>query len=118
MKAREKMYKYQKKPVVVEAFQMTEKRRWDNSEWPVWLHQAWNMELHEPGALFPSGEEDDTLLIITLEGIHVVSWDDWIIQEIQGEIYPCKPDIFVATYEKVPENRDVSGSLEGENEDE
>jgi len=110
------MYKYQKKLVVVEAFQMTEKRRWDNSEWPKWLHKAWNMERHEPGALFPSGEEDGDLLITTLEGIHSVSGSDWIIQGIQGEIYPCKPDIFTATYEKVPESHDT-GSLEGGNDD-
>ncbi len=36
--------KVRKKPVVVEAFQMTKKHRWDNSEWPEWLHRAWNTE--------------------------------------------------------------------------
>jgi hypothetical protein len=37
----------------------------------------------------------------TLEGSHVVSKGDWIIKGIKGEFYPCKPDIFEATYEKV-----------------
>ena len=36
------MPKYRKRPVVIEAFQMTKERRWDNSEWPNWLHEAWN----------------------------------------------------------------------------
>ena len=39
--------------------------------------------------------------IKTLEGNHLASKDDWIIQGVQGELYPCKPDIFVATYEPV-----------------
>lgn len=39
--------------------------------------------------------------IDTLEGGHVVCPGDWIITGIKGEVYPCKPDIFEATYEKV-----------------
>ena len=41
--------------------------------------------------------------IKTLEGGHVVCPGDWIITGIQGEFYPCKPDIFLATYEKMEE---------------
>jgi hypothetical protein len=37
-----------------------------------------------------------------LEGSHLVCPGDWIITGIKGEHYPCKPDIFEATYEKVP----------------
>ena len=37
----------------------------------------------------------------TLEGGHVVCPGDWIIQGVKGEYYPCKPDIFAATYEPV-----------------
>lgn len=40
--------------------------------------------------------------IETLEGGHTVCPGDWIITGIQGEYYPCKPDIFIATYELVP----------------
>jgi hypothetical protein len=40
-------------------------------------------------------------IIDTLEGKHLVSPGDYIIKGIQGEFYPCKPDIFEATYEKV-----------------
>jgi hypothetical protein len=97
------MAKYRKKPVVIEAFQMTDTRRWDNSEWPEWLHKAWNLRIHEPGALFidPDDPQNQLLCIQTLEGAHKVPWDDWIIQGVKGELYPCKPDIFEATYEPV-----------------
>lgn len=97
------MNKYRKKPVVIEAFQMTQERRTDNSEWPSWMHEAWNLERHEPGSLHPTIHltGDGTLSITTLEGEHHVSWGDWIIRGVQGELYPCKPDIFQATYDSV-----------------
>lgn len=41
----------------------------------------------------------DILKIWTLEGDHTVSWGDWIIRGVKGELYPCKSDIFEATYE-------------------
>lgn len=101
-------HKYRKKPVVIEAFQMTRERRWDNSEWPEWLHMAWNSEPSE-GALWPNPgcppdpdhESAAELVCGTLEGVHRIDWDDFIIQGVKNEIYPCKPDIFVQTYEKV-----------------
>ena len=101
------MAKFRKKPVVIEAFQMTAERRNDNSEWPTWLNQAWK---RTPGANAVWIDKDYTpsendylsdLVCGTLEGVHRISWDDWIIQGVKGEIYPCKPDIFVATYEPV-----------------
>jgi hypothetical protein len=39
--------------------------------------------------------------IDTLEGGHIVCPGDWIIRGVQGELYPCKPDIFAKTYEAV-----------------
>jgi hypothetical protein len=99
------MSKFRKKPVVIEAFQMTEARRQDNSEWPEWLNQAWQKGRDETGAVAPAtqGTGDGLLIIVTLEGDHLVSWGDWIIQGVKGELYPCKPDIFEATYEAVAE---------------
>lgn len=99
------MPKFRKKPVVIEAFQMTEERRWDNSEWPEWLNAAWNMEPHQTGSLFinPDDQARELLRIKTLEGDHDVSWNDFIIQGIAGELYPCKPDIFEQTYDAVRE---------------
>lgn len=90
--------KFRKKPVVIEAFQMTAERRSDNKDWPAWLHEAWNTPAEQPGAFYPLSA---ALCIHTLEGMHVVSIDDWIIRGIKGELYPCKPDIFEATYEPV-----------------
>lgn len=95
------MPKYRKKPVVIEAFQMTPERRINNSEWPDWLNQAWNKSTTEPGALVNriEGSGDGPLCIQTLEGLMNVDWGDFIIQGVKGELYPCKPDIFAATYE-------------------
>jgi hypothetical protein len=98
------MGKFRKKPVEIEAFQMTRERRMDNSEWPNWLHSAWNEGRNSPGSLQRVDMDaamPDMLQIVTLEGLHVVSWGDWIIRGVKGEIYPCKPDIFAATYEEV-----------------
>mgnify|MGYP001564777940 CR=1 FL=1 len=47
---------------------------------------------------------EGTARVKTLEGELTVSLDDWIIKGVKGEIYPCKPDIFEATYEPVQEN--------------
>jgi len=104
------MGKYRKRPIVIEAFQMTKERRWNNSEWPDWLHKAWNRE-HGENALWPDpdtppeeGNNSSSILVCgTLEGVHRVTPGDFIIQGIKGEIYPCKPEIFNATYEKVDE---------------
>jgi hypothetical protein len=97
--------KFRKKPVVIEAFQMTKERRFDNSEWPPWLNQAWNMPELTVGSIWIStfDPKREKLEIGTLEGATDVSWDDWIIQGVKGEIYACKPDIFEATYEPVEE---------------
>lgn len=94
--------KYRKKPVVIEAFQMTEARRMDNSEWPEWLNRAWNGAENELGTLQRADytkTPPDQLEVVTFEGNHLVSWGDWIIEGIKGELYPCKPDIFAMTYE-------------------
>jgi len=45
--------------------------------------------------------ETDNLSINTLEGKMIATQKDWIIKGVQGEFYPCKPDIFEKTYELV-----------------
>lgn len=47
------------------------------------------------------GTERWTVVIETLEGAMAASPGDWIIRGVQGEFYPCKPDIFEQTYEEV-----------------
>ena len=54
--------------------------------------------------------EHGGLYIKTLEGTHHASMGDWIVRGIQGEFYPCKPDIFSETYEPV---EDSNASTEG-----
>lgn len=44
-------------------------------------------------------KEDGTMLIETLEGVMIANPGDWIIKGVNGELYPCKPDIFQKTYE-------------------
>ena len=95
--------RFTKKPVVIEAFQMTKERRASNADWPEWMHRAWQLDREAPGSLYPTeeGTRDGTLSIGTLEGPHLVSWGDWIIQGVKGELYPCKDEIFRLTYEPV-----------------
>ncbi len=104
------MSKWRKKPIVIEAFQMTEERRWDNSEWPNWLHKAWQKDpgegsvwINPDAPIAKDRESADELVCGTLEGVHNISFGDYIIKGIKGEIYPCKPDIFEKTYEEVKE---------------
>jgi hypothetical protein len=95
--------RYRKKPVVIEAFQMTHRRRLSNEDWPEWLNYAWQKERHEIGAVYPTvpGSQSGKISIKTLEGEMLVGWGDYIIQGVKGELYPCKEDIFEATYEAV-----------------
>lgn len=92
------MAKYKKKPVVIEAFQITGENLASNMNWPNWLHAGWNIPKGIPGNV--SGGTD-CLIISTLEGDMKAEIGDYIIQGVKGELYPCKPDIFEATYEKV-----------------
>ena len=91
---------YRKKPVVVEAFQINNREQMDEisfaQDWPQWGQDAWLKQFDEPGSIYPLA---GALCICTLEGSLVISNGDWIIQGVHGEIYPCKPDIFAATYE-------------------
>ena len=80
--------KYRKKPVVIEAWQNS-----DENEFPAWVDSA--DVGREPG---------EVILINTLEGVMKAMPGDYIIKGIQGEVYPCKPDIFEATYEVVNES--------------
>lgn len=93
------MPKFRKKPVVIEAHLNT-------GEWkPVveWLQQiAGSFFAFQPGTAPPiTRNPDGTLNVHTAEGVMRANVGDWIIQGVKGEFYPCKPDIFAATYENV-----------------
>lgn len=68
-----------------------------------WLDKAYDDDiLNNVGKKMPDGSISDIHLTIkTLEGVMRADPGDWIIRGIKGEIYPCKPDIFEATYEPV-----------------
>lgn len=86
--------KYRKKPVVIEAFKWTGGP--DQEEDPVWIVEA----IKEGEVWFKNiGTPDAQLCIETLEGTMSASVGDYIIKGVKGELYPCKPDIFEATYE-------------------
>lgn len=89
------MAKYRKKPVIIEAFQWTGGP--DQTEDPEWIVEALRARTAWVENNGPHGRI--TLKIKTLEGTMTAFQGDWIIQGVKGELYPCKPDIFEATYE-------------------
>lgn len=93
--------KYRKKPVVIEAFRMGIDPR------PDWFTQAvtdnWIRTYTDDPDQDPFTFTKTYCLIDTLEGKMKGDYGDFIIKGVQGEIYPCKPDIFEQTYEQVIE---------------
>ena len=79
--------KYRKKPVVIEAIQFTGKNFGEIYGFTDGLAEKYFDEY--------------ACVIPTLEGNHIASEGDYIIRGVKGEYYPCKPDIFAETYEKI-----------------
>lgn len=97
------MSKYRKKPVIIEAIEWTAKNHREMFEF-LFDGKAPNQEhLRTEGKNFyiSHGKCRGGLVIKTLEGEHIASIGDYIIKGIQGEFFPCKPEIFNKTYEKV-----------------
>jgi hypothetical protein len=107
------MPKFRKRPVVIEAEQLT----WDN--WHAVCELLGPFNDGCKGVMFDDAGNEVSqtegfdgapswapiphigLIIPTLEGNHLARENDWIIKGVAGEFYPCKPDIFEATYEAV-----------------
>lgn len=97
--------KFRKKPVVIEAVQL----RWDT--WSEMCTHAGVGKLSDGkpegcyvddnGQITTDGSKKMGLAIPTLEGLMIATEGDWVIRGVKGELYPCKPDIFAATYEPV-----------------
>lgn len=87
--------KFTKKPVTIEAIQ------WTGNNWSAFPNRM-RMKMK-------MGQEGDKLQISTLEGTMAANIGDWIIEGIKGEIYPCKPDIFEATYDRETKNETHAG---------
>jgi len=84
---------YRKKPITIEAMQLKPGNILDVMNW---VHEECPPEMNARILPEPGGAR-----IRTLEGYMHASWSDWIIKGVKGEFYPCKPDIFKATYEPV-----------------
>lgn len=90
--------KYRKKPVVIEA-EVYRKGLEDGFEWE---KETYAGEFRENVFLLGNDwKPKKKPYINTLEGRHYISEGDYIITGVKGEKYPCKPDIFEMTYEKV-----------------
>lgn len=81
------MAQFRKKPVVIEAIQFDGKNTAD-------IHEFCGESAREPVG-------ENHMEIVTLEGVMTARAGDWIIKGVNGEFYPCKPDIFEKTYEPV-----------------
>lgn len=90
------MVNYRKKPVIIEAVQ------WDGrntKEVEGWANGAVKAKAKSLGENVRGIRV--VLAVGTLEGEMHADLGDWIIKGVKGEFYPCKPDIFAATYERV-----------------
>jgi hypothetical protein len=88
------MSKFRKKPVVVEAYRLDNRI---TNQPPHWINQAMvagTITVQRPPAALK-------MAIQTLEGTMTANEGDWIIKGVADELYPCKPDIFEATYDPV-----------------
>ena len=81
---------YRKKPVVIEA----RKLEGNATEILSWMRENGTNASYQL-------DDDGSVFIPTLEGSMEGKQGDFIIKGVQGEFYPCKPDIFEETYEKV-----------------
>lgn len=108
------MARFRKKPVVIEAVKWNgctigltnggEPLNDERLELPEWMPKCEVISDQNLSLIVCSAGEvrrqGDVLYIGTLEGTMAATPGDWIIRGVKGEIYPCKPDIFEATYEK------------------
>lgn len=92
--------KYRKLPVVIEAFKFDGDLIDSHGHYYV---PDWAIQALDKGNLFYANENSKLapceLFVETLEGPMHVSLGDYVIQGVNGELYPCKPDIFEKTYE-------------------
>ena len=90
--------RFRKKPVVIEALQFTRENWQDVLMFTQGEAHTMTIEKRIDGKC--------TCIIRTLEGEHIANEGDWIIKGVRGEYYPCKPDIFEMTYDRVEGNNE------------
>ena len=80
--------KYVKKPVVIDAIQWKGTAKSFDEITSGFPEMRW----------LPGEMGSKSFNVITLDGMHIASCGDWIIKGVNGEFYPCKPDVFEKTY--------------------
>lgn len=90
--------KYRKKSVIIEAVQWT---GLNLEEIKSFVGKSLRYEIIDTAWKVGKGAPHVNMLIKTLEGIRICTKGDFIIKDVHGEFYPCKPDIFEETYEVV-----------------
>ena len=93
--------KYRKKPIVIEAIQWNGYNLKEIEDFVGKPLEWWYFD--DPNKEKPLDPSNNILKIETLEGDHLALGGDYIIKGVNGEFYPCKPDIFEKTYEIVEE---------------
>ena len=91
--------RYRKRPVAIEALQLTDSNAGTVA---AWVNTGGHRAIVRGGPR--GGSKGATVTIKTLEGDHLAMVGDFIIRGVQGEFYPCKSDIFEATYERVDDD--------------
>lgn len=101
------MSKYRKKPIVIEAIQLTEDLFWQVQESKKGVFD----KFHFSGSWHPINKTigNAYILITILEGTMRAELNDWIICGVNGEFYPCKDEIFEKTYQPAGESEEQSG---------
>jgi hypothetical protein len=90
--------KFRKKPIVIEAIQHDGTPD-SNRRIIDWTRGSATPAYMDEQIISSEGDTRSQLSINTLEGAMWVGTGDWVIRGVKGEHYPCKPDIFAATYE-------------------
>lgn len=92
--------RFTKRPVTIEAIQ------WDGTPKTLDTLIDWSRANTLPGGIIPipNADQDNRLIIHTLEGTMRGDVGDWVIKGVSGEFYACKPDIFTQTYDPAAEH--------------
>lgn len=89
---------FRKKPVIIQAVQYNNLNK---DEIESFVGKELQSQIHDAAYQAGQGPPVRDLLIETLEGVMIASPNDYIIKGVNGEFYPCKPDIFEKSYELV-----------------
>jgi len=90
------MPQYKKKPIIIQAEEMTEKNLKNNKNWPAWLKEAWKKPPEDIGAFYIC--EDDSYEVVTKFGAVEVPIGVMMVRGRDGELYPCEKKLFLENH--------------------